>query len=144
MRTEVRRLAAIPDVESVSSQPGRQPPCATEPPHEWICELELPVAAPPATRCWNTRSATSGGLRELRILGMRPEVAILDATEAVDARRSGDSLARVKITGRVGSLSLVPRPLTSIAIDAGAVFSVAAGHCFADGTNALVESACAT
>src|SRR4051794_28737035 len=80
VRSAVRRLATIPGVQSVMlSRSGVS--LRYRPPHDWICELHLSddasgdaLLADPVCAEW---------LRDLRALGMRPEVAVLEATEAV-------------------------------------------------------------
>ena len=80
VRTAVRRLATIPNVRSVTlsrSAVSRR----YRPSHDWICELHLSddasadaLLADPVCAEW---------LRDLRALGMRPGVAVLEATETV-------------------------------------------------------------
>lgn len=82
VRTEVHRLATIPDVQSVSlSQPANTR--RHRPPHDWICELELHNGA--SGDALLEHPVCAEWLGDLRTLGMRPNVAILETTEAVTA-----------------------------------------------------------
>ena len=77
--TEVRRLRTIPVVERISLTPvaathhGR--------PWDWVCELHLLDGAD-AGDCLK-HPACAEWLGDLHLLGMRPKVAVLEATEAV-------------------------------------------------------------
>ncbi len=100
VRTEVRRLAAIPGVESVSlsrSAGSRR----YRPAHDWICELQLSDGT--SGDLLLADSVCAEWLRDLRALGMRPELAVLEATQEVTA----DPDARQR---REHSLAAAPGP----------------------------------
>ena len=78
--SEARRLQELPGVEcvtltrvSATERHGR--------PWDWVCELHLRDGAD-ARACVDD-PAFAEWLRDLRLLGMRPKVAVLEATEAV-------------------------------------------------------------
>ena len=80
VRAEVRRLAALPDVESVSlTQPTATPRHRS--PWNWVCELDLRAGAVGAALLEHPVCAE--WLLDLRSLGMHPAVALLEATETV-------------------------------------------------------------
>ncbi len=78
--SEARRLPALPGVQrvtltrvSATERHGR--------PWDWVCELHLRDGAG-ARECVDD-VAFAEWLRDLRLLGMRPKVAVLEATEVV-------------------------------------------------------------
>jgi hypothetical protein len=92
VRTEVRRLAAIPDVKSVSlTQPGTT--ARHRRPWDWVCELDLRDGAVGVALV--EHSVCAEWLLDLRLLGMHPVVAILEATETVmaDAARQSETVS---------------------------------------------------
>ena len=78
--SEVECLADALEIESialtrVSATPGRPGSW------DWVCELELPNDADALTLL--RHPALTGWLHELRILGMRPSMALLEVTQAI-------------------------------------------------------------
>jgi hypothetical protein len=78
--SEARRLRVLPGVERVTltrvaatERHGR--------PWDWVCELQLREGAD-ADECVND-AAFGEWVGDLHLLGMRPKVAILEASEAV-------------------------------------------------------------
>jgi hypothetical protein len=79
-RTEVERLSALPGVEAVTlTRAGAAGFHAR--PGDWICELHLRPDADGAACVGHP--ACAEWLLDLRLLGMRPAVAILDGTQVI-------------------------------------------------------------
>ena len=80
LRSELANLRALPGVESVvltrSQRSARHPM-----PWAWLCELHLSDGADPHA-CAEHR-VCADWIMDLRLLGMRPEIAILAAGERV-------------------------------------------------------------
>jgi hypothetical protein len=80
MRSQLASLRALPGVESVeltaAESSSRYPR-----PWAWLCELHL-VDGADAQACAEHPACTEW-LMDLRLLGMRPELAILDGGERV-------------------------------------------------------------
>jgi hypothetical protein len=77
-RATVERLTVVPDVSAVSLTrvAGAE---AHARPGDWVCELHVCEGAD-ALACVS-HAACVEGLLDLRLLGMQPAVAILDATQ---------------------------------------------------------------
>ena len=79
LRSELRRLRELPDVESVvltRVERSRRPQS-----WDWVCELHL-VAGADADGCVEAGALTEW-MMDLRLLGMRPVCAVLGAGQEV-------------------------------------------------------------